>query len=120
MRIFTERTKTMKCLRKAVPVILAAIMIMSVLMPYGSVMAQEEQDGYALWVGGIPVTAVFVRYFSVSISGDSEAFIGTDPVKAPAGKEVSIILRDVENYTVKGVTVTGADGSDVEAKTVPS
>ncbi len=62
----------------------------------------------------VTVTAEFIRYYTVNIPEDSQSFISVDPAEAPAGERVSVVLKDVEDYVIKGVTVTDSEGRDIE------
>ncbi|MBR4462926.1 MAG: carbohydrate-binding domain-containing protein [Erysipelotrichaceae bacterium] len=76
----------------------------------------ETDSGYEfdMPASNVTVSAVFIRYYSVSVPDDLSDYLSVDSEKAAAGETVTITLKDVEGYAVKDITITDEEGNKVE------
>ncbi len=64
----------------------------------------------------VTVTAVFTRYYAISIPDEAKDFISIEATESPAGEEVKVTLKDVDDYVIKGIKVTDSEGKEIEVE----
>ncbi len=77
---------------------------------------RKTDDGYEFTMpkSDVTVTATFIRYYSVNVPEESADFVEVSPETAPEGGKVTITLKEVQGYVIKGVTVTDGEGNVIE------
>ncbi len=75
----------------------------------------ETENGYEFGMpeSDVTITATFIRYYSITVSEDSEEFIEIEQEKAAAGETVAVIRKDVEGYRIKDITVEDSQGNKI-------
>ncbi|MCR4893228.1 MAG: InlB B-repeat-containing protein [Eubacteriales bacterium] len=61
-------------------------------------------------------TWIFTRYYAISVPDEAKDFITITETESPAGDEVAVTLKDVEDYVIKGIKVTDSEGNEIEVK----
>ena len=62
----------------------------------------------------VTVSAVFTRYYALTIPEESQAFISIGVTQAAAGEKVNVVFKDVEGHVIKEITVTDSEGNTID------
>ena len=75
----------------------------------------ETGSGYEFTMpdSDVTVSAAFDRYYAVTVEEGSAAFVSSDRTEAKAGETVKVTRLDSDDYVIKGVAVTDAEGTEV-------
>ena len=81
-----------------------------------SVDLTETQNGYEFTMpaSNVTVTAVFKRYYDITVDEDSQTYIYVEQETAAEGNEISVKRKDVPYYAVKNITVTDTQGNNID------